>query len=69
MNSFPILACFSSAVFTLWVFGMRSYKDRREEFMFAARNAFDNCYFISIDLLRDVGRDWKNGDEKTSTLK
>lgn len=27
LNSFPILACFSSAMFTLWVFGMRSYKD------------------------------------------
>lgn len=33
--------------------------------MFAARYAFDNCYFISIDLLRAVVRDWENGDEKT----
>lgn len=32
-NTFPILACFSSVVFTLWVFGMRSYKDRKEEFI------------------------------------
>lgn len=69
LNSFPILACFSSAMFTLWVFGMRSYKDRKEEFTFAARYAFDNCCFISIDLLRAVGRDWENGDEKTNPLK
>lgn len=65
LNSFPILACFSSAMFTLWVFGIWSYKDKKEEFTFA-RYAFDNCYFISIDLLRAVGR--ANGDEK-ATLK
>lgn len=56
-------------MFTLWVFGMRSYKDRKEEFTFAARYAFDNCYFISVDLLKAVGGDWENGDEKTNTLK
>lgn len=48
---------------------MRSYKDRKEEFTFAARYAFDNCSFISIDLPRAVGRDWENGDKNPNTLK